>query len=67
MSQKAAGQRDCTRAEQTFGVAIQHTRSLHPPPQLAGVQPQAQLPQGQTSVQVLCVHVLEVPTVRAHA
>lgn len=66
-SQKAAGQRDCTRAEQTFGVAIQRVRSLCPPSRLAGLQPQAQLPQGQTSVQVLWVHVLEVPTARAHA
>lgn len=32
-SQKAAGQGDCTRAEQTFHVVIQHTRSLLPPQQ----------------------------------
>lgn len=38
VSQKAAGQRDCTRAEQTFGVAIQRTRCLHPPPWLARFQ-----------------------------
>jgi len=31
-SQRSAGQKDCTRAEQTFHVAIQHAHSLRPPP-----------------------------------
>lgn len=46
VSQKAAGQRDCTRAEQTFGVAIQRTRCLHPPPWLARFQATGTAPPG---------------------
>lgn len=39
-----------TAHEQSRHLAIQRARCLRPPPWLARLQPQAQLPQGQTSV-----------------